>query len=229
MDPDQAPSPAAEPPAGSDPAIPTRSASPPLAPPSLGPQTPAPPSLESPPLAAASLAPASLAPTSLAPTSLALTSLSVVDLNAGDTGTVRAVIAGLSAESRYRRFQSSRPTPPSPVLRQLAAAPSADRCTHVALLDGAPVGLVHWYRLPGSRDAEVACEVVDAAQHRGIGKALLRQAALSAAERGIEAFVAHLWVGDTRLFRRARAAGAVPDRSEPGRVRLPVEAAAAVR
>ncbi|WP_420124451.1 GNAT family N-acetyltransferase [Nakamurella sp.] len=209
MDPDQAPSPAAEPPAGSDPAIPTRSASPTLAPPSLGP----------PPLAAASLAPASLAPTSL----------SVVDLNAGDTGTVRAVIAGLSAESRYRRFQSSRPTPPSTVLRQLAAAPSADRCTHVALLDGAPVGLVHWYRLPGSRDAEVACEVVDAAQHRGIGKALLRQAALSAAERGIEAFVAHLWVGDTRLFRRARAAGAVPDRSEPGRVRLPVEAAAAVR
>lgn len=155
--------------------------------------------------------------------------VTVVDLAAGDLGTVRAVVAGLSAESRYRRFQSSRTAPAPAVLRQLAAAPAPDRCTHVALLDGAPVGLVHWYRLPDTRDAEVACEVIDAAQHRGIGKALFRRAAQSAAERGIDTFVAHLWVGDARLLRRARAAGAVPDRSEPGCVRLPVGAAAAVR
>lgn len=155
--------------------------------------------------------------------------VSVVDLVAGDTATVRTVVAGLSAESRYRRFQSSRTALSAPLLRQLTAARAADRCTHVALLDGAPVGLVHWYRLPGTRDAEVACEVIDAAQHRGIGKALFRRAAQSAAEQGIEAFVAHLWVGDQRLLRRVRAVGAVPDRSEPGSVRLPVEAAAAVR
>ena len=187
------------------------------------------PAHASPPARVPAPDPASSVPSSPVPASSVPASLTVVDLAAGDIGTVRAVVAGLSAESRYRRFQSSRSTPPSPVLRQLAAAPAPDRCTHVALLDGAPVGLVHWYRLPGSLDAEVACEVVDAAQHRGIGKALFRRAARSAAERGIEAFVANLWVGDARLLRRARTAGAVPDRSEPGRVRLPVAAAAAVR
>jgi GNAT superfamily N-acetyltransferase len=154
--------------------------------------------------------------------------LTIVDLESGDTSTVRAVFDGLSADSRYRRFQSSRPVLSARTLRHLATVRPPDRVTHAALLDGRPVGLIHWIRLPGTRDAEVACEVVDAAQHRGIGKALFRRAAQSAADSGIESFVAHLYIGDPRLIRRAGELGSVPDRSEPGRYRMPVRLAAAV-
>lgn len=154
--------------------------------------------------------------------------VAVLDLAPGDTETVRTVLDGLSPDSRYRRFQSSRAAPSTRMLRQLSTVRPPDQCAHVAMLDGAPVGLVHWFRLPGTRVAEVACEVVDAAQHRGIGKALFRRAARSAAEQGIEALVANLWVGDGRLLRRAGQLGGVPDRSEPGRYRMPVELAEVV-
>ena len=155
-------------------------------------------------------------------------SVAVVDLAPGDTTTVRTVFDGLSAQSRYRRFQSSRAALSTPMLRHLATVRPPDQFAHVALLGGAPVGLIHWFRLPGTRVAEVACEVFDAAQHRGIGKALFRQAARSAAEHGVDAFVASLYVGDGRLLRRAHQLGAVPDRSEPGRYSMPVDVAAAV-
>lgn len=154
--------------------------------------------------------------------------VAIVDLAPDDTETVRRVFDGLSAGSRYRRFQSSRAALSTPMLRQLATIRPPDRIVHVAVLDGAPVGLIHWFRLPGTRVAEVACEVVDAAQHRGIGKALFRQAARSAAEHGIDAFVASLYVGDGRLLRRARELGGVADRSEPGRYSMPVDLAAAM-
>lgn len=154
--------------------------------------------------------------------------VTIVDLAQGDTETVRTVFDGMSANSRYRRFQSSRAALSMPLLRQLAAARPPDQLTHVAMLDGAPVGLIHWFRLPGTRVAEVACEVVDAAQHRGIGKALFRRAARSAAEHDIDTFVASLFVGDSRLLRRARQLGGVADRAEPGRYRIPVDVAATV-
>lgn len=153
----------------------------------------------------------------------------IVDLAPGDTRTVRAVFDGLSAGSRYRRFQSSRAALPARALRQLAAVRPPDQLAHVALLDGAPVGLIHWFRLPGTRVAEVACEVIDAAQHRGVGKALFRWAARSAAEHGVDSFVASLYVGDSRLLRRAHQLGGVADRSEPGRYSMPVTIAATVR
>lgn len=152
----------------------------------------------------------------------------VVDLAPGDLETVRAVFDGLSASSRYRRFQSSRAALPGPMLRHLATVRPPDQLAHVAMLDGVPVGLIHWFRLPGTRIAEVACEVVDAAQHRGIGRSLFRRAAQSAAEHGIDTFVASLFVGDGRLLRRARKFGGQPDRSEPGRYSMPVDLAAAV-
>lgn len=155
--------------------------------------------------------------------------MAIVDLAPGDTGTVRAVFDGLSAGSRYRRFQSSRAALSTPVLRHLATVRPPDQMAHVAMLDDKPVGLIHWFRLPGSRVAEVACQVTDDAQHRGIGKALFRRAARSATEHGVDAFVANLYVGDGRLLRRAHELGAVADRAEPGRYSMPVDIAATVR
>ncbi len=137
-----------------------------------------------------------------------------------------AVFEGLSPASRYQRFQSSRPVMSSTMLEHLTAVEAPDRMTHVARLDGRPVGLIHWIRLPDTSDAEVACEVVDAAQHRGVGKALLRRAAQSAADSGIVDFVAILFVGDPQLQRLARELGGVPDHEEAGRFRIPVELAA---
>jgi GNAT superfamily N-acetyltransferase len=154
--------------------------------------------------------------------------LTVVDLEPGDTASVLAVFEGLSPASRYQRFQSSRPIPSSVMLHHLAAVGAPNRMTHVARLDARPVGLIHWIRLPGTSDAEVACEVVDAAQHRGVGKALLRRAARSAEENGIVDFVATLFVGDPQLQRLARELGGAPDHAEAGRFRIPVALAARV-
>lgn len=84
------------------------------------------------------------------PSALPAIDPTVVDLESDDYDTVHAVFDGLSADSRYRRFQSSRPVLPAATLRRLAGTAPPDRMTHVALVDDRPVGLIHWIRLPGT-------------------------------------------------------------------------------
>jgi GNAT superfamily N-acetyltransferase len=61
---------------------------------------------------------------------------------------------------------------------------------HVAVLAGRPVGLVRWIRWRDPGPAEIAYEVADAAQRRGIGAQLLSRVGRSAAAAGIEHFLA---------------------------------------
>lgn len=146
----------------------------------------------------------------------------VVDLAPGDTATIAAVHAGLSAQSRYRRFQSARPSLPMVALRRLAAVQPGVHVVHVALLSGRPVGLIRWIRWGAPGCAELAYEVVDAAQGRGVGQALLRHATGSAAACGIEWFLVQVAADDEAQRRRVRARGGEPDPHRPGFHRLPV-------
>ena len=152
-----------------------------------------------------------------------LSGLRIDELAAGDTATVQAVFEGLSAHSRYLRFHTGVPILPSSTLRRLADVQSARHVVHVAWLKGRPVGLARWIRFPGDTLlAEIAVEVVDEAQGRGIGRALVGHAARSALAVGVEDFLAYVAVGNRVVRDWARALGAVAEPDDAGAMRLPV-------
>jgi ribosomal protein S18 acetylase RimI-like enzyme len=108
-------------------------------------------------------------------------------LRDGDTATVEAVFARLGDASRRRRFGGAK--------RRLSAAELAllarvDRDHHVlvAYLDGErqPAAIARLVRQ--GRAAEVAFEVADERQGRGIGTALARSLAADARAAGISEF-----------------------------------------
>lgn len=148
--------------------------------------------------------------------------LHIVDLAPGDTATIATVHAGLSAESRYRRFQSARPFLSLGALRRLAAVQPGVHVVHVAVQAGRPVGLIRWIRWGTPGCAELAYEVVDAAQGRGVGRALLRHASGSATAWAIDWFLVQVVAGDETMQRRVRSRGGEPDPDRPGFHRMPV-------
>jgi GNAT superfamily N-acetyltransferase len=99
----------------------------------------------------------------------------------------------LSAESRYRRFFTPKPSL-SPT--ELAYLTEVDQVDHVALgaLDGARehdgdegLGVARFVRLAERPDtAEAAIAVADEVQGRGLGRLLFQRLCAAAAERGIE-------------------------------------------
>lgn len=127
-------------------------------------------------------------------------------LRNGETATVRAVFDGLGDRSRLLRFGGAKN-----VLRdgelELLARVDATHHVLVAVAAGQPVGLARLVR--DGAVAEVAFEVVDAWQGRGIGRLLVDRLAADARAAGIERLV-----GDVRdensasraLLRRARLA-----------------------
>lgn len=126
------------------------------------------------------------------------------ELGPGETDVLDTVFAGLSDHSRYLRFHGATPRLLGTVRRKLAAV---DGRRHLAVAafgpDGGPLGIA---RLVGSggtqrsdehadrgaaapeavgglRDAELAIEVVDAWQGRGVGRRLLAAVAALGRER----------------------------------------------
>ena len=114
------------------------------------------------------------------------TSLHVRPLEAGDTDTVHHVFAGLSVTSAYHRFGTGLTLLPPRMAAQLAAVEPGRHRVFVAELDGRPVGLARWIRPRGGRtdEVEVALEVGDEWQGRGVGRALLAEVARDARGRG---------------------------------------------
>ncbi len=117
--------------------------------------------------------------------SLYVNGITIERLRNGDTATVSTVFERLSDESRRRRFGGPKPRLSSDELALLARV---DGTHHVLVAyvegDRRPAGLARLVRI-GRRSAEVAFEVADEHQRRGIGSALARVLAADARAAGI--------------------------------------------
>ena len=107
----------------------------------------------------------------------------------GDTETVGALFAGLASRARARRFCGAKPRLLEPELAALARV-DGEHHVLVAYADGDPLpaGIARLVR--DGRSAEIAFEVADAHQGRGIGSILAGQLAADARAAGITELVA---------------------------------------
>jgi GNAT superfamily N-acetyltransferase len=124
-------------------------------------------------------------------------------LRAGEAGPLQAVFEASSAASREARYLA-------PVVRlpgaMVTALTAVDGCHHVAWLatvDGRPAGLARYVRVAGAPGraiaaAELAFEVVDAHQGRGLGAVLLDAITTVALARGVRRVQASVAAGNTR-------------------------------
>jgi GNAT superfamily N-acetyltransferase len=110
-------------------------------------------------------------------------------LRDGDVETVAALFARLGQRSRERRFGGARPRLQDAELAALARV-DGDHHVLVAHVDGdpEPAGMARLVR--DGRSAEIALEVADAHQGRGIGTVLAEELAADARAAGITELVA---------------------------------------
>ena len=110
--------------------------------------------------------------------------ITIRPLRNGDTRTVAAVFERLGASSREQRFCGAKPRLPEAELAALARV-DGDRHVLVAYADGdpEPVGIARLVR--DGAAAEIAFEVVDEQQGRGIGSVLADELAAVARAAGI--------------------------------------------
>ncbi|MGH8502397.1 MAG: GNAT family N-acetyltransferase [Gammaproteobacteria bacterium] len=121
--------------------------------------------------------------------------------------------ARLSAESRHRRFFSTKTALTDAELRFLTTPDGID---HVAIgtveidadgEEGDGVGIGHLVRVAERPEvAELALTVLDARQGMGIGRMLLERLIAAAAERGIQRIRCHLLADNVRMRRLIRHA-----------------------
>ena len=139
------------------------------------------------------------------------TSCRIRPIGADDRMFLADCFSGLSPESRRLRFFSAKPVLTE---RDLAFLTSVDGRDHIALgavrLSDAgeeieALGVARCIRAEsGAKDAEFAIAVVDAAQGRGIGKALLTQLVETARRQGIEEFHYEVLADNKRMRALAR-------------------------
>jgi GNAT superfamily N-acetyltransferase len=134
--------------------------------------------------------------------------VSIRPLEPPDAALLDTVLEGMSPQSRYTRFHGPKPRLSSSERAYLAGADGHDHLAVVALdPEGEPLGIARGVRL---RDdpaaAEVAAEVVDVWQRRGLGTTLLARLARQAAAVGIGRFTATV-LAQTGLQRALRRRG----------------------
>jgi ribosomal protein S18 acetylase RimI-like enzyme len=115
--------------------------------------------------------------------------ITIRKLRDGDTRTVAALFERLGARSREQRFCGAKPRLREAELAELSRV-DGDHHVLVAYLDGDPLpaGMARLAR--DGRSAEIALEVADAHQGRGIGSVLARELAADARAAGITELVA---------------------------------------
>ncbi|GAB3245294.1 GNAT family N-acetyltransferase [Nocardioides dilutus] len=103
-----------------------------------------------------------------------------------DRAALQSLLAGLSEDSAYARFQTALGAGPSPALVD-ALLPDGVRGGTLLAWDAERL-VAHgvWVRLGPSRAAEVAVVVTDSHQRRGIGTELAHRLIATAGTRGIE-------------------------------------------
>lgn len=98
------------------------------------------------------------------------------ELGPGETDVLDAVLAGLSENSRYLRFHTGVPRLTARVRERLAAVDGRSHVAVAAYAGAVPIGIARLIGIGGGR-AELAVEVVDAWQRRGVGRRLVRAVA----------------------------------------------------
>ena len=115
------------------------------------------------------------------------------DLDPSDGHVVDVVFAGLSPRSRYLRFQSVAVELSAVTRRTLTEVDGISHVALAAVAQGQPIGIVRIIDL-GNRRGEIAVEVVDSWQGRGVGSRLLRAGRNRAAYLGYRELVCEVLV-----------------------------------
>jgi acyl-CoA synthetase (NDP forming)/RimJ/RimL family protein N-acetyltransferase len=113
-------------------------------------------------------------------------------IHASDADAVQAFHMGQSQNSIYMRFFAFKAKLSSKELRRFTEVDYRDRVAFVITIGGEIVGIGRYDRLNDPAEAEVAFNIADAHQGRGIGSILLEHLAAAAHENGIRRFSAEV-------------------------------------
>ena len=130
-------------------------------------------------------------------------------LHRGERRPVLEVFAGLSERSRRLRFLGAKPRLPERDLDWLVDVGCCGREAVLAIdpATGATVGLARFVRDADAPEAEIAFEVVDEWQGRGVGRTLLAELRALALQQGIIRFRALIAHGNRPAFALVRGVG----------------------
>lgn len=127
-------------------------------------------------------------------------------LERGEADPLLAVFAGMSLESRADRYLMGLPSLPLSILDALTDVDGCDHAAWLASVRGQPAGIARYLRLdPGL--AELAFEVADDYQGRGLGVALLDAITTVACGQGIRRVRATVLASNLRSRRLVSRVG----------------------
>ncbi len=113
-------------------------------------------------------------------------------IHPADADAVQAFHTGQSQNSIYMRFFAFKPKLSSKELKRFTEVDYKDRVAFVITIGGEIIGIGRYDRLDDPAEAEVAFNIADAHQGRGIGSILLEHLAAAAHENGIRRFSAEV-------------------------------------
>ncbi len=121
----------------------------------------------------------------------------------------------LSEQTIYFRFFAPYPRLTPRDVTRFTVVDHVDRVAIIALVGAEMIGVVRYDRIPGpdgkpGTEAEVAFNIEDAHQGRGLGAVLLEHVAAAAHERGIEGFVAEVLPTNRKMIAVFKDAGYKP-------------------
>ena len=138
----------------------------------------------------------------------------------GDADLLRRFHSRLSDETIYNRFFSLYRSLSDRDIERFTVVDHRDRVALIATVGDEMIGVVRYERT-GPDEAEVAFNIEDAHQGRGLGSVFLEHIAAAARERGISTFVADVLPQNRKMLRVFSDAGYVVDQEfEDGVVRL---------
>ncbi|GAB77601.1 Acyl-CoA synthetase (NDP forming) [Austwickia chelonae] len=114
---------------------------------------------------------------------------------------LRAFHAGQSEESIYLRFFAPMKELPDKDVRRFTHVDYDSRAALVVTVRGAIIGIGRYDRLTDGHTAEVAFNIADAHQGKGVGSVLLEHLAAVAQERGITRFVADVLPQNRKMMK----------------------------
>lgn len=126
-----------------------------------------------------------------------------------DTEALTTLLAGLSPDSAYLRFQTAIGPTPSPATVRALLPDGVRGCALLGFLGDDLVAHGVWVRVGPTRSAEIALVVADGHQQQGIGSALATALLDDLAARGIERVEVYSGAGNRAVARMM--ASAAPD------------------